>query len=403
MVFLLSAALITYLQFYHRRFLRQVLPFKVKGYVTPALLVIHLPLAIYMALRLFGFATHPFGRFLRPFANIGLYFQALTAVNFATWVIGSAAWALRRWMKEGRLPLHPTRKSFLKKSAAGGMALLAAFGGAGAYQAQRPPQVIQHEIYLEALPQALDGLRIAHLSDMHAGPLVGEGQMRKWRELLDAQKPDLVLFTGDFVDSLPMEINAFAKAFKDYRAPLGCYAVLGNHDYFSDPRPIWNALKEMGIHCLENDFASVEQNGARFTIFGLQDAMALNVRFQGIRFGPGPQPDRLKNKLPPGEFRIGLIHRPGDWIFARSAGAHLTLAGHTHGGQINLIPGYSTAKLLTDYTQGLYTVDGRALYVSQGLGVVGLPMRLFAPAELPILTLRKRPIPTLQPPKPVAD
>ncbi len=403
MVFLLSAALITYFQFYHRRFLRQVLPFKVKGYVTPALLIIHLPLAIYMALRLFGFATHPFGRVLRPFANIGLYFQVLTAVNFATWALGSAAWALRRWMKEGRLPLYPTRKSFLKKSAAGGMALLAAFGGSGAYQAQRPPRMVQQEIYFEALPQALDGLRIAHISDIHAGPLVGERQMKQWRELLEDQKPDLVLFTGDFVDSLPTEIEAFAKAFEGYRAPLGSYAVLGNHDYFSDPRSIWKALEGMGIRCLENEYASVEHSGARLTLFGLQDAMALNGRFQGLRFGPGPQPDRLKTKLPEGEFRIGLIHRPGDWIFARSAGAHLTLAGHTHGGQINLIPGYSTAKLLTDYTQGLFTVDGRALYVSQGLGVVGLPMRLFAPPELPILTLRKRPIPALQAPQVVTN
>jgi predicted MPP superfamily phosphohydrolase len=133
----------------------------------------------------------------------------------------------------------------------------------------------------------------------------------------------------------------------------------------------------------------VERGGARLAIVGLQDGMALNGRFRRVRFGPGPQVAPAIAGLDPEAFRLGMIHAPARWPLARQAGARLTLAGHTHGGQINLIPGVSSARLLGPYTAGLYEEDGARLYVGRGLGVVGLPMRVAAPAELVIVTLAR--------------
>jgi predicted MPP superfamily phosphohydrolase len=209
----------------------------------------------------------------------------------------------------------------------------------------------------------------------------------RWRRIVDAERPDLVLFTGDLVDSRPEEILAFLGAFEDLRAPLGVHTVLGNHDYFTDPGPIWERLGRAGMSCLENRHLILARGEARLALVGIQDPMARNGRFRGLAFGPGPDPAMATKGLDPSLFRLCLSHRPSMWPEAKQTGAQLTLSGHTHGGQINLLPGLNSARLLGPHPSGLYWEGGQALYVSRGLGVVGLPMRLNAPPELPILRL----------------
>jgi predicted MPP superfamily phosphohydrolase len=165
--------------------------------------------------------------------------------------------------------------------------------------------------------------------------------------------------------------------------------VLGNHDFFDDPRPIWRDLEAAGIRCLENASALVVRNGATLGLVGLQDPMARNGRFRRMVFGPGPRPEEAIRDLPAEAFRICLNHRPSEWEKALAAGARLTLSGHTHGGQINPIPGVSSARLIGPRTAGLYREGDDLLYVSRGLGVVGLPIRIAAPPEIVIITLRR--------------
>ena len=133
----------------------------------------------------------------------------------------------------------------------------------------------------------------------------------------------------------------------------------------------------------------VERNGALLALVGLQDRMAQHGHFRDIRFGPGPSPELASQGIPENAWRLCLSHRPSDWFLARRTGARLTLSGHTHGGQINLIPGLSSALLLGPYTQGLYRKGDDHLYVSRGLGVVGLPVRIAAPPEITVITLRQ--------------
>jgi predicted MPP superfamily phosphohydrolase len=117
--------------------------------------------------------------------------------------------------------------------------------------------------------------------------------------------------------------------------------------------------------------------------------MARHGHFRDIAYGLGPQPALAAQGIPDGAWRLCLSHRPSDWHLARRTGAPLTLSGHTHGGQVNLIPGLSSALLLGQYTQGLYQQDGQSLYVNRGLGVVGLPIRVGAPPEITVITLRR--------------
>jgi predicted MPP superfamily phosphohydrolase len=165
--------------------------------------------------------------------------------------------------------------------------------------------------------------------------------------------------------------------------------VLGNHDYFDDPRPIWRDLEASGIRCVENASALVRRNGSTLAVMGLQDPMARNGRFRRMVFGPGPRPAEATRDVPVDAFRLCLNHRPSEWEEALAAGARLTLSGHTHGGQINPIPGVSSAHLIGPRTQGFYRQGEDVLYVSRGLGVVGLPLRIAAPPEIAIFTLRR--------------
>lgn len=404
MLFAVLAVLILGLQVLHRRLLRRVLPPAWHRWLTPVLLVLHGPLALYMGLRLSGFSGMGLVDLLHPFARLGLAFQAFTTLHILIWALASGLWAFRRWMgqRPDRGPDDPARRRFLQHSLAGSIGALTVGAGLGVREAYGEVEVVRLEVGSEGLPPGLDGLRIVHLTDLHAGPLLPSSRLRHWRALAERERPDLLVFTGDFVDSQPEELAPLLEAFDAFPAPLGRFAVLGNHDYFQDPRPIWEGLERIGVACLENRSVQLQRGGGELAVMGLQDPMARDGRFQGVRFGPGPDPEAAAAGLSADAWRLCLTHRPTDWRWARQAGARLTLAGHTHGGQINLVPGLSSARMLGPWTSGLYRDGGQALYVSRGLGVVGLPLRLAASPELTVLTLRRHELPTLKPDRSVA-
>ena len=399
MYFIIPFILVVGLQFLHWRLLIQVFPDRCRQWIPWTMLLIHLPLLVYMGYRISGHAAGGMGSAVRPLARGALYFQFFTLVNLFFWGLAQGVWKIRKRLGHtfDQGPRDPSRRAFLRKTAAGGIGILAAAGTGGAEQAYGDPEVTRTTLWFSDLPQGLDGLRIVHLTDLHCGPLVGESLIKRWRMLAARETPDLLIITGDLVDSLPGEIEPFTEAFRDFPTPLGRFAILGNHDYFTDPKPIWAGLERTGFTCLENRHVVVSRRGAEMAVLGLQDPMARNGRFLDLRFGPGPMPQDVLLRLPPGPWRLCLCHRPSNWDLARETGARLTLSGHTHGGQINLIPGVSTAKILGPYTSGLYRYQGQVLYVSRGLGVVGLPIRIGAAPEIAVITLRRKEIPSMLP------
>jgi hypothetical protein len=353
------------------------------------LVLVHLPLALYVGLRLVGGGTSAV--WLRPWARLGAYFQMLTFMDLLVWAVASLVWRYtHRWRTRAVAPPeNPQRRRFLRQTSVIG-ASLAGYGVLrGRMEAQADPDINRLELKFPDLPPGLDGLRLVQLSDLHAGPLVAPEQVQRWRRLAESERPELLLITGDMVDSLPEEALVVAEAFRGFQAPLGCFAILGNHDYFTDPRPIWATLEGIGFQFLENRHALVSRRGASLALVGLQDPMAKHGHFRDIVYGPGPRPDLATQGVPDDAWRLCLSHRPSDWHLARRTGARLTLSGHTHGGQVNMIPFISSAYLLGEYTQGLYRKGAQVLYVNRGLGVVGLPIRIGAPPEITVLTLRR--------------
>lgn len=250
----------------------------------------------------------------------------------------------------------------------------------GFAEARALPSIRTVTLGLSGLPRAWDGLVIAQVSDVHAGPNMDRERLTRVRELLASLPADLVVFTGDQMDRRPEDAEAFAAGLSGITAPLGVYGVLGNHDHFIDPAISEAALARAGIRPLINETVTLVREGEPLHLVGLEDLSA--------RPGRGPDFSAI-GRAGPG-FRICLCHQPGGWRRARAAGADLTLAGHTHGGQIALpTRRVNVARLHSPYIAGPYRRGGAVLYVSRGIGVGAVPFRLGSPPEIDLLVLRR--------------
>ncbi len=193
--------------------------------------------------------------------------------------------------------------------------------------------------------------------------------------------PDLVVFTGDQMDRRPSDAERFVLGFSGIAAPLGVYGILGNHDHYFDPRLSEQALIEAGITPLINQSTLLRRGGSELALIGLEDLAA----------GPGRAPDFSVLGRHPAAFRVCLSHQPRTFHDTAAAGAHLTLAGHTHGGQIALTKqNLNVARFQGRYIAGAYRRKGSMLYVSRGIGVGAVPLRLGAPPEVDLLVLRRK-------------
>jgi hypothetical protein len=271
-----------------------------------------------------------------------------------------------------------TRRHFLRNASLTAASSLG-LTGYGFAAALELPGLRRRSLHLPALPAAWDGLRILQISDVHAGPYMGVERMARLRDHALGLNPDLIVFTGDQMDRRDSDAELFAAGFTGIDAPLGVWGILGNHDHFIDPaRSEW-ALRAAGIEPLVNRGVTFERDGASLALVGVDDLGATRAR----------GPDFAVLGSFPTSFRICLCHQPQGWHQAAAAGAHLTLAGHTHGGQIALTGRtLNPARLSTRYIAGPYRRDEAFLYVSRGVGVGAVPVRVGAPPEIDLLTLR---------------
>lgn len=232
-------------------------------------------------------------------------------------------------------------------------------------------------------PRALDGLKIALLSDLHTGsPRNGPANLARIVDRTNEVQPDLVLLAGDFVihdviGGTFVEPDAIARELARLRAPLGVFAVLGNHDWwFSAPR-VREALEANGITVIDDRAASLTWHGASFYVAGISD------------FWEGPH-DVLGAlaPIPQDATVIALTHNP-DFLPEIPTRVSLTLAGHTHGGQVDLpLLGRLVVPSRRVYAIGHVVEDGKHLFVTPGIGTSILPVRFRVPPEISVLTLR---------------
>jgi predicted MPP superfamily phosphohydrolase len=268
-----------------------------------------------------------------------------------------------------------------------GTASAAAFGlAAGAvawralWQEPRSERVRDRELALERWPPELDGLRVALVSDLHAGaPHVRAERIERVVAAVNARRPDLVLLLGDYIDpevrfGSSVAPDAVAERLSALRAPLGTIAILGNHDWHNDGPGMRAALRAAGIPVLEND----AMRAGGLWVAGVED-----TRYRK------PDVAEALAAVPDGTPVILLSHDP-DLFPQVPDRVALTVSGHLHGGQVGLplvrrpfIP----SRFGERYARGHVVEGGRHLYVTSGLGTTGWPVRLLAPPEVVILRL----------------
>lgn len=275
---------------------------------------------------------------------------------------------------------QPTRRDALSRAVnLGIVASTTAYFGYGLIKSRRDLRVREVVFHLPKLPRALEGYTIVQLTDVHYGIYTGEEDMRPIIERTLALRPDMIVLTGDLIDRHPRHIADALRSITKLRARDGIFSILGNHDYYAGFEAVLSAMNRTSIRSLVNEHTVIrpgDQGG--FTLAGVDD-------FWAYRMAPGRDCDvRLAlERASPERAKVLLAHNPKVFYRAKTQ-VDLQLSGHTHGGQIN--PG-SMMKLALDYVSGEYRDGESTLFVSNGLGFTGPPVRLSAPPEIAKIVL----------------
>lgn len=274
-----------------------------------------------------------------------------------------------------------TRRQFLAGMAA---APLVAISATSAYARLIEPYnyaLSETNIFIRDLPQAFEGFRIAQLTDVHHSRIVGLEAIERVVSLTQQIKPDLIALTGDYTTSYRRYIEPCAEVLGKLNAPEGVWAVLGNHDHYTDPELTTRALERNHISVLNNVNTLLRRRSDSLQLSGIDDTSWAGDDWTRALYG-------LSRTRP----TVLLSHQPIVLDLPQVEDISLILSGHTHGGQIN-IPWLGTpARLLTKdlkYAHGLFKRGETQLYVSSGTGVIGLPLRFGVRPEIAVLRLRR--------------
>ncbi|MEV6797629.1 metallophosphoesterase [Micromonospora rifamycinica] len=275
-----------------------------------------------------------------------------------------------------------SRRLLLARGAAIFAGLTAAgITGYGVRTALGPPQLDRVRIPLAKLPRSMDGLRIATVSDIHLGPLRGRAHTERIVAMINRLDADLVAVVGDLVDGSVAELGEAAEPLRDLRSRYGSFFVTGNHEYYSGVEEWVREVDRLGLRVLQNERQEIRARGGVLDLAGINDVTADGT---GVA-GPADFTAALGGRDVSRPVVL-LAHQP---IAAREAatfGVDLQLSGHTHGGQ--LAPFNLAVKLQQPVVSGLGEVDGTKVYVTNGAGFWGPPVRVGAPPQVTLVELR---------------
>ena len=325
--------------------------------------------------------------------HVGGTFQTVCVVIVMTLVVAAApigamrvsSYLLsrlrRRPSKVAEAPQTMTRRQVVE--ATGGVALLGVTGsmmGWGIVRGRTAFELCEIPVHIPGLPRTLDGYVIVQVSDIHTGIHLGERELDEGFELVRRARPDLIVATGDLVDSDTAFAPLVARKLADLAARDGVFACLGNHDYYAGADVVEQTLRAAGVTPLVNEGRLVRVgDGGGFALLGVDDQWSYRYERSG------PLLAQAATGVPEQTPRILLSHQPP--TVDRWAGqVALQLSGHTHGGQINP-GGLRPADLFYKYIAGRYVVGQTTLYVNRGFGTVGPPARLWAPPEITRIVL----------------
>jgi hypothetical protein len=278
-------------------------------------------------------------------------------------------------------PIFSSRRQFLSGLVA---APLVAVSAGAAYSRLIEPYnylISETNILIRELPAAFEGFRITQLTDVHHSRILGLGEVQRVVSLAQQTKPDMFVLTGDYSTSYRRYIEPCAEALGALNAPEGVWAVLGNHDHYTDPELTTRSLQRHHIAVLNNAHTTLQRGSDAIQLSGIDDwswnAADWTRAFSG-----------LKRQTP----TILLSHQPTVLDLEQTQNVSLILSGHTHGGQLNFPLLGAPARFTTNdlkYARGLFRRGDTQLYVSTGTGVIGLPLRFGVRPEIAVLRLRR--------------
>ncbi len=288
------------------------------------------------------------------------------------------------WVKSAQvMAVNAGRRDFLAQVLAGGATTFAiALSGWGVWSAVRPVEVKRLTVRLKKLPEALRGLRLVQLTDMHVGPTIGRNFVEDIVSKVNKLDADIVAITGDLIDGSVEELGEAVRPLGRLRAKHGTYFVTGNHEYYSGADEWLAFLLEIGVRPLRNEHVEVGDNGASIHVAGVDD-------WSAHQFGNGHGSDMSRALEGRDETKpvVLLAHQPVHFDQAKEHGVDLQISGHTHGGQI--FPFGFLTRLVQPFLSGLHRRGDSQIYVSSGTGYWGPPMRIAAPSEITLIELER--------------
>jgi predicted MPP superfamily phosphohydrolase len=342
-----------------------------------------------------SFATLIFGSALR-YVRVARYFPpwwvswvrgAIIAwALFSVFLLGAffASWALARsvaLVRRNSVREHnPERRVFLRAAQTAIFAVPAAAIGYGAFIERFRFSVHEHDIPVPGLPQELDGLRVVQLTDIHLSPFLSERELAKIVAMANETRAHIGLVTGDLITARGDPLDACLNQLANLRADAGVFGCLGNHEIYARAENYTTARGAiLGMRFLRHEAAVLRFGKAAINLAGV------DYQRRAKRYLVGAE-----KLVQPGALNILLSHNPDVFPTAARQGYQVTISGHTHGGQIRveiLSEDLNIGRFFTPYVDGLYREGNSSVFVSRGIGTIGLPVRLGAPPEVSLLRL----------------
>ncbi|MCU1334745.1 MAG: metallophosphoesterase [Bryobacterales bacterium] len=326
--------------------------------------------------------------FLLRFARVNRYFSTW----WPSWGSGLALmWAfssvllvvalvISRWGLRVQAEHSPARRAFLRTSQVALLCAPAVVTGYGVFIQRHDLSLREKDLDFPGLPEDLHGLRLVQLTDIHLSPFLSERELARAVDMANETRAHVALVTGDLITTAHDPLDACLRQLSRLRADAGVFGCLGNHEIYANAEDyVEKQGARLGHRYLRQRAESLKFGQATLNLAGVDYQRTSKPYLQGA-----------ERMVAPESFNVLLSHNPDVFPVAARQGYQLTLAGHTHGGQVRveiLTQDLNIARFFTPYVDGLYRRDRAAIFVSRGIGTIGLPARLGAPPEVNLLRL----------------